>query len=639
MRWPVLILMALSVGKAAAAQAEPEPSNQTLLFYNARIALREERPADVLKLWLLRNSLADRGEPGTSDDDFRSVLWAALGRMGICQDGLRKDDAGAGLWPLALHNWVVLALGDNPPPDQPAPWDTFTTGVQQRFVSLNDVLSAEELRSVEFFRSSCFRAQTTMLELGRNRWLDLTDRSSAGALMRQLLEHSKETLAAQKVETLAVIEARIFDLDLALADLAARKARSDGREVASQARSLGVSKAGAAELRETLSRFPETSPQAAFLRRSLTWSPRDWLALSKQRRLFLFEQARPLSKDPEALRRLVLGMVDALVERGEGEEVGIWVAHLAAGDEVELRKHLTAGDRGARLLELEPTSGFRERAVIALHRGVSFMEAGRRQEALRSFAYAMRYAEASREAGAVIALSRRWLSYVLARYETSDDVIATLKALVPRQEYNRVIEDLIWKAALRGDTASFERVTATAHRGSAFDARLHRLRTLASGNAGRLATELRQEIATEPYAVLRFLRELVEQLEADEPSVRTAHVPTMKRLLTVLAPVANPEGEKKNAHARTADALMARIQAILDGLNHLDDSGPGKARALSPQSDLFAGSIRLAPVDALPWPFSAPQAESPSAFAPLKLIPIEWRDGAGNRVFGWRITE
>ena len=645
MRWAVPFA-ALIVSFAAAAQTSPEtfarpepsPSDQTLVFYNARIALRDHRPADVLKLWLLRNSLAQRGEPGTHDAEFRSVVWAALGDLGLCQDGFANDDeGGAGLWPLALHNWLAQSLAKGPPESAPSSWEIFDVGRQQRLVSLYDVLSADELKTVSFFRSGCLRARTALLQFQQEPWADLEDRLTVGLLMRDLLELSKRSLRRDRVESVAVIEARLFDLDLALADLQARRARRQAHETAQQARMLGVSEAGAAEVRKTEKKWPENSRQAAFLRRSLTWRADEWLSLNQKRRLSLFAQARPLATDKDALDRLTLSVIDALIDQKSGEELQSWIGFLDASGSQALRDAVTLGERGKRLLELEPSTGFKERAVVSLHRGVAFLAAGQLQDALRSFAYSLRHADESTEADTTRALGRRWLSFVLSRYQTTDEVIDTLKALVPRQEYNAVIEDLVWRAALRADQASFDRVTESARHGGSFDARVERLRFLSQGKPGEMATLLRDEMKESPHAVLRFVRELLDNLETENAEVRRANVPTLRLLAKVLRPLAT--GDSRGSQTRQAEELLVRMQSILDGLEAFDLSEQGEARAMSPTRETFAGSIRLAPADALPWPFRAPETEAPSAFAPLVLTPVEWRDDKGALVFGWRLSE
>jgi hypothetical protein len=628
----------LTLTLATAAFADDALPNQTLVFYNARLALRDDQPTEALKLWLLRNRLVEQGELGRDDEDFRSVVWAALGELGLCQDGFPKDDRGAGLWPLALHNWVVQAAVKGPPPAMQSPFDAYEVGRQQRFISLNDVLSAAELRSVTFFRTSCLLPRVTLLDMGETPWVDLSDRLAAGRLMRRLLVMSLTSLVREKVQNVAAVEARIFDLDLALADLQARRARQEGFAAKQRARSLGVSEVGAREARDAAAAWPASSEQAAFLRKALSWRASEWLTLSRARRMSLFAQARPYSQDPAALEQRVLAVIDALIERGSGDELEGWIGFLDAGDAPGRRSALIAGERGKRLLELDPRTGFRERAAIALHRGVAFLEAGQLEDALRSFAYTMAHAEESREPAVTLALARRWLSYVLSRYRTNEDILAMLKALVPRQEYNAVAEDLVWKAALRADARSFELAVASLRRGSALDARVERLRPLARGRAGEMVTGLREAASEEPYFTLRFVRQFLEKLEAEEADVRAAHIPTLKLMIGVLDSLVGSGGEQ-SSHARTAGELIQRAQAILEGLGALERSASAKAQALSPRRETFAGAIRLAPADPLPWPFRAPEPEVPSAFTPLVLEPVEWRDAKGTRVLGWRLTE
>ena len=75
-----------------------EPSDQTVLFYNARLALRDGKPADALRLWLMRNVVANRDQAvGRYDEEFRSVVWASTGALGLCQEllALRRESGFA----------------------------------------------------------------------------------------------------------------------------------------------------------------------------------------------------------------------------------------------------------------------------------------------------------------------------------------------------------------------------------------------------------------------------------------------------------------------------------------------------------------------------------------------------------------
>jgi hypothetical protein len=153
-----------------------------------------------------------------------------------------------------------------------------------------------------------------------------------------------------------------------------------------------------------------------------------------------------------------------------------------------------------------------------------------------------------------------------------------------------------------------------------------------------MATQLRATLKDEPYAVLTFVRSLLDNLEVENAEVRRANIPTLKLAIDVLGPLADSP-DRKSSQTKQATGLTDRAQAILDGLSELDLTDEGKARAMSPSREAYAGAIRLAPADPLPWPFKAPAPEAPSAFSPIILYPIEWRGADGALVFGWRITE
>ena len=142
----------------------------------------------------------------------------------------------------------------------------------------------------------------------------------------------------------------------------------------------------------------------------------------------------------------------------------------------------------------------------------------------------------------------------------------------------------------------------------------------------------------EPYFTLRFLRLLVDKLEAEEVEVRRASAPLLQLVPEILAGL-EAKGARASARNRASEEVAGRAQAILEALELLDSSAAAKARTLAPGHEAFAGNVRLAPADPLPWPFRAQPAEAPSAFVPLVLQPVEWRGERGELVFGWRLTE
>ncbi len=633
------MLWLLLIGLAVAA---PQPSDHTVIYYNARMALREGQAVEAIKLWLLRNSLEQlTGTVSAHDGDFHSVTWAATGQLGICQDGYPKDDEGdgVGLWPLALHNWVVKSMGRRGVVRKPRVFDAFELGRQQRVVSLHDALTAHELQAARLYRGRCNRHKAEAFDAELPWMGDLTDRQHVAILLRHLLEEAHRSLDPDRVRGTAAISARLFDLDLQLTALAAREARDNARDRARRGRSLGMGKGSIAAMTAAASSstlHPE-STAARVLRSSVGWPVSEWMTLEADRRLFLWEHARNYGGEPRAMDRIALGIIDELIERADGEDLERWIGHRTAA--IGNLDDLWGGERGERLLALEREAGFRERSVIALHRGVYDLGQGDLPAALRAFAFSLQHAHDSRSSETVQALSRRWLSYTAAQFETNDELLITLQELVPRRDYGIILEDLMWRAAFHADAESFERgVRNQAGRG-ALERRLRLLAPLAEGNLGGFDDGIYRGLERSPSEVLRFLNQLVQRLEREDADIRRVQLPTLARLDRLLEPIASDPETFGRRRSRGATELQARMQAIREGLGALDPhaSPEERARALAPTGEVFAGAVRLAPADPLPWPFRSSEVAAPSVFTQLHLIPIEWRDEQGELVFGWSV--
>ncbi|MFT4623605.1 MAG: hypothetical protein ACI8PZ_002261 [Myxococcota bacterium] len=611
-----------------------EPSDHTLVYYNARMALREGAPLEATRLWLLRNALEDQtGRVSPHDADFGSVTWAALGELGVCPDGHPTDEDGAGLWPLAFHNWVVRNRSRRRRDKPPRPFEAFEVGRQQRLVSIGDVLGSAELGTVDLFRGACVRPRLVMLAAGEPLNARLSDSAVAARLLVFLLERGKETLS-ERVRGRAAIDARLFDLYLQLAAFAEREARQKARERGRRGKQVGLGRSSVAAMSADVGpyAFDDDSEPARILRDSVRWSVDEWMAISPERRQFLYTSAGRYGGDPAALDGVALGVIDALIDAGDGAGVQDWIGH--RGMDPARQEPIWSGERGQRLLALDRDSGFRERGVVALHRGVRHLEHGDLPGALRSFAYALGAASESAAGDEVYSLSLRWLSYVASQYEVSDTLLITLQELVPRQEYGLLLEDLMWSAALRADVESFRRGQRNQLGRGALVRRIALLDPLAVGDITGFIHRIGRGLVDGPSETLRFLDQLLERLEREDADVRAAHVPTLIRVRGLVEPLVVASGRQ----GRTATEVLRRSQAILEGLGELGEgaSARDQARSLGPSAEVFAGSVRLAPADPLPWPFRAPDVAAPSAFSPLDLVPVEWEED-GALVFGWDI--
>jgi hypothetical protein len=661
-------LIALLLGLALAE--EPvlhDVSDQTLVYYNARLALRDDHPLGAVKLWFVRNTLEDHTEVVSRHDaDFRSVTWAALGEMGICQDGLPEDPVeagGAGLWPLAVHNWILRNRGRRGKPRKPNPFDAFAVGRQARFVSIGAVVSAEELDSLRLFRTRCTRPLRALLDARELPTAELSDPQVATRVLDDLLERAQESLS-DDVRGKSVLAARRFDIALQQMALAEREARRNERDQARKAREVGMSRPAITALREdaATTTLIWDDPPAQTLIQSADWSTDEWMALSPDRRIFLYDAAKTFlaervergARDEAdswdrtqgerakthlaSLDAVAVGILDVLIERGDGAEAERWAAR--SDPEAVWR-----GERGARILALDEDAGFRERAPIALQRGVGHLERGDLAEAMRSFALAVRTAPESRDSQAVAGLSRRWLSYVASQFAITGSLLTTLEQLLPTRDYAVLLEDLMWGAAFRADADSFALGQAHPPGRGALLRRLALLDPLADGDVGRFARGVQEQLATSPSETMRVLEQFLDRLELEDRTVRSAQAITLTNLRDVVRPYTSeadgPGGLDRGRLVRTADEFMVRSQGLLEGVGALDPTDADRARQLDPDSTVFAGSVRLAPTDPLPWPFRAFPAGSPSVFEAIDLTPVEWwttdADGHRTRVFGWQI--
>lgn len=632
--------LALLVALAAPARAaEQVPGDATLVYLNARLAVREGRNMDAARLWFLRNAMRNQtGRVSPHDADFHSLTWAALGELGVCQDGLEPDFDGAGLWPLALYNHLVRTRGRNTAPEKLSPFETFDVGRQQRLVSINDVLGSEELRSLTLFRGRCLGPVFAMVAAGDPIWASLRDREVTARTLEFLLERARITLK-DDVRGRAVVEARLFDVGLQRIELAARAARRRAREQAVEGRIVGLSSLAAELLRDHSqpTRLTDDSEPARILRACGSWPVEEWMSLSDDRRAFLWDQAVNYRGRTAELDARAVEILDAHIARGNGAEVMRWIPRVPQDDATEPHALVWSGERGRRLLALDRESGFGERSVIALHRGVAFLAEGDLDAALRDLAGAVRFAPGSARSVEVEALALRWVSYVASRFEVTDTLLITLQELLPRQAYGSILEDLMWSAALRADGRSFRRGLANQIGRGALERRLELLVPLADGDRDAFSRTLQQGLRERPAETVRFLNLFVQRLELEDGEVRRLHFDTLVRIRALLEPLADPVGSG-GGQARRAAALQERTLAILEGIRGLPDAGVrDRARAMDPEAEIFAGSVRLAPTDPLPWPFAVDEVGAPSIYSPIELTPVEGLDDAGETVYSWSI--
>lgn len=618
----LLLSLACARPHSLAAEGPGGLSPAQAIHRNARLALREGRASDVVRLWLLRNAVAAKdGRVSAEDEDQRALTWVALSELGLCPDGLRRDPSG--IWTLALHNQLLRELSPGRPAGRPNTFAAFELGRQQRAVGLRDVLDATELSTLSFRAGSCGALVPWRLQGGGALWKRPT-RSQAVRMLLALLDRAERELDEARVRGRAVITARRFDLLLVLAGEAEQEARARALALGRTAARRGL---GSVEQEELAAGAPPTTlgeeePARRILEEAAGWSAEEWLSLEPKRALFLFDRVRGVH--PEPLDGAVLAIIDGLLDRGETAAIPAWIGRLQrAGDPPWAE--VWGGERGRRLLALPPAEGRSERAVLALHRGVHELAQGRTLDALRLFAFARAHAAESAEAETVAPLSQRWLHHVAGRHALDRGLLEAVRPLLSRTDFQVLLEEMCWRAALVGDAEGLQLGLEAAPPRSAMERRARWLLPLARGETEAFLRATRERGRESAGETLRFLDGLVQRLEAEERAVRQRNRPTLLGILDLARAGARTGGSEERRWA----ALRERAEALERGLVERAELDVGAG-------EQFAGSVRLAPTDALPWPFPAVPVSAPSVFVPLRPRPVEWQ-AEGAWVFGWRI--
>ncbi|MEO0814747.1 MAG: hypothetical protein AAFY60_17930, partial [Myxococcota bacterium] len=158
--------------------------------------------------------------------------------------------------------------------------------------------------------------------------------------------------------------------------------------------------------------------------------------------------------------------------------------------------------------------------------------------------------------------------------------------------------------------------------------RISALRLLAAGEG--FSEMVGQRMGEEPRQLLRFLKTYILRVEREDATVRSGQRPNLEAVRAQLLPFTS-EGPKSTRAA--TERVLERFSAVLRGEGALEE------RISSPLSEVFVGTVRVAPSDTPPWPFRTPNARPPRAIRPLKLLPLQRRSADGQWVFGWRLSD
>lgn len=608
-----------------------------LLLYNAQLAMQARDPEQVMTLWLAHNSLrsidrtVERQVPA-----FVSLVWVAMAQLHLCPDNLPLDDddgRGAGIWPIALYNWLLAAQHRNSFATLPNPTQALLQGQQQRHIHLWSILNREELGQVRWVsQGNCAWLPMLLKQAGIGIKEPAESPLPLLRLLRWLLAQAMATTNEQLVEGKAVLVARDITLAFKQAELEQKFVKP-----------AKVAVAAATKKQASPSEQTELT-KPGHVCQSVKWSAQDWLHLTPERRLALFGQRLNCPQDDgNKLPEQWLAILEALLIHQQTHELAAWLGFLepiaAQSPQFGLQQTLATGPLGAMLMGLEPESGFQEQAAIALLRGIGLLQAGQTTPALQAFAHALHDSAYSTQANAVASLTRRWLLFLLHTYRADATMLTLLQQLLPAGQFGWLVEQLWLGAALRADVQSFTFLRAYLRPTSPLGKLDVFALPLAQGRL-QLPTVTLQAVGAGPpapgqataYMLLQWSKYVLQTLSQEDRALQEQLVPYLQQLLHVWHKFAA-------GNNRSYQAIAQQIQALLQGLTDAMPSADSQARSWSSQQATFGGTIHLAPSESPPWPFPCLHTSLPSALVPIPLQATAAWQHEGQWQLGWRLQE
>ena len=602
---------------------------------NARLALRDDYPDETLKLWFLQNSLESTSqEAGPYGDDFHSLAWTALSRLGICAEGLAKDSKGAGIWPVAQHNLMLKMLRKPPLTSRLTPFDAFQLGYQQRFVGIYDVLNRDEIAALRFRSNFCLTPYLEKAEIWDFPWSDNDLRVTRAIVLKRLLQDALTTTANPKVRGQAVLSARIFDLNLYLIDQVERERRRARSEQARAGKTAQFSPKAVRDMTHPRERafIGAEREQEEILEQSSKWQTAEWLQIEPERRLYLFMRTAEFHQNSMNLDKLLLELIDVFIARKDGQSLNHWLGVYHELSDGDRRREIWSGQRGQQILQLGPEEGFQEQAVIHLHQGIHAIQTGDYLAGFKAFAESIAVADTSTHPDKVRNLALRWIAHTAGQFTLDKTLLSILEKSLPKLERIEILESLLWQAAWSGDEAAFKLGEKQLARRRAATERMATIRPLASGDIKMLIRNLKQVSAQRPSAAIKIVEVLLQTFERQTLERRRAHRTTLTALNRYLDWLIGKQDQR--SFERRLTRLEDQLDSISLGLDNLSDSDR-VLQETSPYSTTFIGSVKLAPTDTPPWPFRVPSIKRPNPFSPIQLTPVEWRSKENELVMGW----
>ena len=586
----VLFLPSIAFG----AESEDISSIGRNLVEQSYLSIVENDYKKSLKVWFMANSIKDHLSDD-SYDAFKIPTWMAIDKLDICPTNMPSDTTGSGLTPVVLHNFLVRHYRrEIRERDYPAhSLTTFERNIQRRPINFASILSEDEIRTFQPFRSSC-PSLSVLTNISPDGRAEMGQRENAAHSLHYLIglalaeSHISEPLANYLTYRQKLIELYLVqEKSTAAAEDSEQSEEADTRE--------------------------DSEWEISFLKLIDLPEP-EWHQLpelDKQVILSLLSRVKTISL--EQRKAQYVKFLEFEINKAPSSLIYPIIGYITQGAE---SMEFVNSDPATRITTTAAAHGFSDSAAFYGRLGVKAFQEGDAIQSLEYFAKALKVTQ-STSSSQYSNLSMSWIKYVMLQYRFDKRLLKFLKSYLSTAAFNTIVQSLAWSASFHGEPFVFRKKDdefigsmSTRNRKN-----ITKLRNLGLNRHNAFIKELDLQSNESARSLMTFVSELVSQLEKEPLPIikRNAHV--LRRIQTLLAKV-----EKKHSRRTIADRVL-KINVQIDELLRpfVKESLNAADRRISKDDVIPLGGMYVQPSDPWPWPFPVP---NPSEVFIFRSIPL-----------------
>ena len=544
-------------------------------------------PINSLRAWFLHQALLrqtnDEEYPvdssltfATPQKGFRSIAWVSAAKLRICPIGLPQDSSEAGIWPLALHNLLILQSGSGRRyTGQRAAADSLARGRQVRQLNFSTPLNLEEIRNLKTVPTGCgllerlkglvpaARPNLTPQQLQR---LQVPSVQKA-QIARQLLQKSLSLTNWQWTQGREVVQARIREIDFYLSTL--NTEAGSAKKLENHYRSLRVS---------------------------------DWAKIPDRTALHVLTSMHG-KLQPELFKEVLKDRIRQKIANADTSFLDNWLSlypQKLGPEDIWLpmgEKLLGMPESKESKEPEEPDhSDFSGRPHLALFLAAKSYENRDDSLALTYLSQSYQLASGHPEQQKLRAMTNQAMASLLANYRLDPEALQTLESLLEKKDLQPMLQKLAWSGFFLRDKATLRFLTQLKKKHGA------KLQDL----LGHLQKISRPDIqAFKSAKFRRFFGQFLDKLGSRSDQDLLPLLPSLRQWKKTLT-------GSQNFRRRTLEKHLAKLQSVLLGLEK-------RKIAVTSATLVDLGAVHTRTRISYYWPYKKAAVLPPNIFRPIQI--------------------